>query len=596
MSETRRTPGGWTLVTWSLVGLGVLLFLRRCLRLGGFFAEDAYITFRFAAHLADGHGLVWNPGGEPVEGYTSPLHVGLLALTRLLGAPLASSAWVIGILSVLGVAAVYALFLRREAGRLTALSAVALGLYLVDGRVAIHATAGLDTTMYMFLLAVNFVVGVRLLERPEASRALAVAAIDFVSLLGRPDAAPYILGQGLVFLAVGLWRLRRQRDGRLLGQATLAYATLVVAGFGYLGLKYLYFGYVLPNPYYIKSGGLDTLYGLASVRDFVLSMRPWLVFVPALLLLDRDRLRAWWERPGAAAKLALLTVPPAVFLAYYTTVVQEVNYLDRFEYPAYFFLLAGVGLVLAVGRPEERLMAWLQPRTGMLPAGALVLVVLVGLMGAFYRAKYISFPWFEIVETRYYRPIGEALRGTGLGPRATLVFDSAGVVPYLSEFTHVDPVGLTENALSGREPITVWEREEYIWSRDPDLYIGPEPPATGGATSCADDPVLESAFARDVLLREDRFETTAGYLKSYGGLGMEERCELIHHRMRRLRDRWVFLGEIPWPVDAPASYTTFAYVRADSPHRETLARALRPLIARTREEIDWLPSSASGAP
>ena len=34
-------------------------------------SEDAYITFRYARHLASGHGLVYNPG-EPVFGFSSP--------------------------------------------------------------------------------------------------------------------------------------------------------------------------------------------------------------------------------------------------------------------------------------------------------------------------------------------------------------------------------------------------------------------------------------------------------------------------------------------------------------------------------------------
>ena len=47
----------------------VALFLAHALYLAGV-AEDAFISFRFARNLMDGHGLVWNPGEAPVEGYT----------------------------------------------------------------------------------------------------------------------------------------------------------------------------------------------------------------------------------------------------------------------------------------------------------------------------------------------------------------------------------------------------------------------------------------------------------------------------------------------------------------------------------------------
>ena len=48
-------------------------------------AEDSFITFRFARHLASGHGLVWNIGAEPVEGYTNFLWVILSAFALKLG-------------------------------------------------------------------------------------------------------------------------------------------------------------------------------------------------------------------------------------------------------------------------------------------------------------------------------------------------------------------------------------------------------------------------------------------------------------------------------------------------------------------------------
>src|SRR3954464_2000869 len=38
-------------------------------------AEDAFISLRFAKNLADGHGLVWNIGTAPAEGYTGFLWV-----------------------------------------------------------------------------------------------------------------------------------------------------------------------------------------------------------------------------------------------------------------------------------------------------------------------------------------------------------------------------------------------------------------------------------------------------------------------------------------------------------------------------------------
>jgi len=58
--------------------------------------DDAFIPFRYANNLAAGLGPVWNRG-ERVEGYSSPLWLGLLVLGRLAGAGLPSFAGVLGI-------------------------------------------------------------------------------------------------------------------------------------------------------------------------------------------------------------------------------------------------------------------------------------------------------------------------------------------------------------------------------------------------------------------------------------------------------------------------------------------------------------------
>ncbi len=62
------TPRRWL---W-LIGLAALIW-------GGLEAyslrwttDDAFISFRYARNLVEGHGLVFNPG-EYVEGYTNPL-------------------------------------------------------------------------------------------------------------------------------------------------------------------------------------------------------------------------------------------------------------------------------------------------------------------------------------------------------------------------------------------------------------------------------------------------------------------------------------------------------------------------------------------
>ena len=72
-----------------MIGAGVILLLH-----GWFYfhytSDDAYISYRYARNLADGVGLVWNPG-EHVEGYTNFLWVMMLAGIDRIGADIVES-------------------------------------------------------------------------------------------------------------------------------------------------------------------------------------------------------------------------------------------------------------------------------------------------------------------------------------------------------------------------------------------------------------------------------------------------------------------------------------------------------------------------
>ena len=46
-------------------------------------ADDPFISMKYAKNLAEGFGLVWNPGGERVEGFSNPLMTFLMAAIHL---------------------------------------------------------------------------------------------------------------------------------------------------------------------------------------------------------------------------------------------------------------------------------------------------------------------------------------------------------------------------------------------------------------------------------------------------------------------------------------------------------------------------------
>ena len=101
--------------------------------------DDAYITFRYASHLADGYGLgAWNRTGDRVEGYSSLLWMLLLALARRTGLELQLASKLLG-----GCAALLAIgaLMRRRDDRPAFLAGVFLALYLPF---AFYAASGME--------------------------------------------------------------------------------------------------------------------------------------------------------------------------------------------------------------------------------------------------------------------------------------------------------------------------------------------------------------------------------------------------------------------------------------------------------------------
>ena len=66
------------------IGISLAVFIITYRRLWGFLQDDVFISLRYAQHLAQGIGLVYN-AGERVEGYTNFLWTVLLAVPFLFG-------------------------------------------------------------------------------------------------------------------------------------------------------------------------------------------------------------------------------------------------------------------------------------------------------------------------------------------------------------------------------------------------------------------------------------------------------------------------------------------------------------------------------
>ncbi|MBV8819854.1 MAG: hypothetical protein JO022_15940 [Acidobacteriaceae bacterium] len=333
----RQLAASWVRVAAAgVLALAVAVFLVQVIASRDALLDDAYIGFRFARNLAQGQGLVWNPGGERVEGFTSILHIGLLAAAVRADIPAPDADRAMLILAVFGTVTVLLTRLRKEAQTAFPVCALLLAIWIADPNTAALTSAGLETQIFVLCLASAWSAAIAYVNRPSQPAALATAAAVFCSLLCRPDGAIY--GAALYAgLLVHVWTIRRSPQGRRAARSlAISLVLLIAAVAAYAAAKYLYFGYLLPNPFYVKSNKLS-LNGAGYIKRYLahlaLFLGPVAAVIAGVLFAQRKQ-----SRPAQAllSKALLTLAPPLLALCYYSTITHEVGGYHRFSYPTYF--------------------------------------------------------------------------------------------------------------------------------------------------------------------------------------------------------------------------------------------------------------------
>lgn len=278
----------------------LVVFVAAAVLLFPFTAEDAFITYRYAANLASLGELVFN-AGERIMALTSPLH-GMLAYlaVRVAGNPVIANK-VMSLALLLTISGlVYARYRRQPLVRVFVLS-----LMLLPPCVVLWTVGGLETPVLLF-----FVTSITLLaagpDRPGIGRLGAVLVLAGLAFLTRFDSVLFTVP---VVLYV-LWRSGSIRDGVI---AIAAGAALPLA---WLVISHAYYGDILPTSFYSKTPQ-HNLGSLIHNAKYVLSYLVFIGVIPAVALvlwllgtprravgtlLDHVR-QHWWLYCGIGAQL-----------------------------------------------------------------------------------------------------------------------------------------------------------------------------------------------------------------------------------------------------------------------------------------------------
>jgi arabinofuranosyltransferase len=434
-SEAEAPPATLTRGTLCLLAVVLLPWALLVWRFD-FQNDDAYISFRYSRHLAEGHGLRFNVGeSPPVEGYTNFLWVLWLALLHRVGLDITVWSRVSSIACGAVLVAWFTLFLRREL-RLSPVLAGAAGLVLATlPTMTVWATSGLET-----MPTALFVFGTFASLWATPPRGVRAGVFGALAALMRADGVGYV---GLVSLAALLrWSVTHERA---LLRALLSTGAAVGASLVALVLWRLsYYGDVVPNTAHLKGGFAFSrlVRGWSYVVLNLLTVLPLLVCLLAAVL-------ALARRGAGLVYPALLVVLGT--LGYALWVGGDFLPFGRLLVPAApFFVLCFVGFQQRwlPGAPSRLLACGAMVALSVLASFDRQVVPRSVLERFWFRYGETSFEtevenWTKVKEfTSWWTDLGRAL-ALHTRPGESIVLYNVGIVGYLSELTIYDMYGLT---------------------------------------------------------------------------------------------------------------------------------------------------------
>ena len=399
--------------------------------------DDAMVSMRYARNLASGRGLVWNPGGERLEGFTNPLWTLFMAAVHFVGAPPHRICLYVQVAAMLALVATL-VQVRRLARRLAPdAPAVSLAAALITAfylPLNNWTLQGMEVGLLALLATTACVQALRWAK--GQTRGIALALTLALAVWVRMDA----LGVAVAILGFVAIAEPTRRPAAARGLAVVV-ASLVLQ----TALRAAYYGDLLPNTYALKMTGVPVAerfaHGVAVAARFLAQAWPLaLAGVAAVPALRRNRLALlppcvfviqllysiWvggdaWEWWGGANRYVCVAMP-AVFV----TCVQ------------------GLHLVLSrlVGVARPRLAA------GLVTVSAAVLLVPFNAVNR--NARPI---WMLRDRPLHVFENGKNIRRARLLaditlPTASAAVTSAGTVPYYADRQMIDLLGKNDRHVS----------------------------------------------------------------------------------------------------------------------------------------------------
>jgi arabinofuranosyltransferase len=452
-------------------------------------SDDQMISMRYASNLAEGLGLVWNPG-EHVEGFTNPLWTVYMAVWHLAGVPssktslaiLATSALIL-ILNALTVYSIASILSPRS----KAVPRAAMVLAGTYWSLVHWSLTGFEVGLTALLTSL-VVLHTFTYQESGRTRQLVIIAGCLIALGWTRLEMLAVAGVPVAYLLA-----TSPERARIVAVVGLPVVASVVILFG---ARFWYYGEWLPNTYYLKLTGVAledrVRLGISRAVNTLLTHFS-IVLVPIALsarALKIDR-RVWIPMAMGAVGLA------------YTIYIGGDTWERPYHANRFLSAITPLLLVVAVGGTWELLGQNRRPAfASPVIMTLLVLLMTIGLGGRTFRQWMLA----DLERTKLFAQValGELLREHA-PPDARIAVVWAGAAPYFSRLYSIDLLGKSDKVIARSAPHNMnpghnkWDYSYSIGVLKPDYIVElfrPTPEDMAYIANLGYSPTGEGIFVR----------------------------------------------------------------------------------------------------
>jgi hypothetical protein len=285
-----------TLFWYALLGIIIpVYYLFTSLNLPYIGVDDANIVFVYAKNFSNGYGIVYNMGGEHVEGCSSFLYFLVCSVFFFFSSKpeFAILVWNVSLAVISCMSMLISLKTLSKKAWLSVsnrrvIYSIFLGWLLINPLYFVWNVVSLmDAGIYSSLLLVSYSYFMQLLLAPEAIKfpLSIICALIMLIMLCRPEGLLWGLGYGISYLLIQY--VHEKQFVSALKNTMAPLFTYLLTGTLLTLFRWFYFGYPLPNTYYAKVSAhlFSTLHdGMMYFREYY-TMYGVLIFLPAFVLL-----------------------------------------------------------------------------------------------------------------------------------------------------------------------------------------------------------------------------------------------------------------------------------------------------------------------